>query len=354
MDSDGIGSSEEEQELDIRLNDEIETEPLSNAEVRDSDEEMESKPRSERSSSIQSRLDCLESEVEAVKSTLRQQLKALEQMRAKQRSDTGKGFKVPRDHPKFDGSRTKLEEFVLEMELSHSEYTTEAAARQHKPEFITQLVSYFEHEARTWFRLYASRRNKNKLELTWTKLVRDLRKDFGGRHEAETRFNEFLAMKQRGDVNTYISRKTEAALLAEADLTPRTRLFGFLSGLRADVQEYVRLQCPKKLSEAEELARAYENSQLSRKRKISQGSSEELTSAKKKHEVKSHDDERPPEQQRALAEIRAMRKHKCFDCGHAGHRKEDCSADDQTKKAFQDKIDMLKGVLRGRATQAVA
>lgn len=348
MDSDPNKDSESEQEISIHLNDEIEMEPMHEEEVGQSEEEEDPTEKNSESQPVEDRVDFLEKEVEAIKSLLRSQAKALEGIRAKQRSSVGGRFKVPRDHPKFDGSRTMLEEFVLEMELSHSEYTSGNAARQHKPEFVNQLVSYFEKEARTWFRLYASRRNRAKLELTWEKLVRDLRKDFGGRHEAETRFNEFLALKQKSDVNTYISRKTEAALLAEADLTPRTRLFGFLSGLRADVQEYVRLQCPKKLSEAEEMARAYENSQLNRKRKISHGSGEEAMGLKKRRDEKGNEDRLPPEKLKALVEIRALRKNRCFGCGQAGHRREECSADDRTKQHFQERIDKLKGVLEDR------
>ena len=342
-------------------NDEIEREPdagavsdeIKESELLDDDDEDEpecvdsmgetaeddDEQNGAKSIGLNGRLSHLESSVASLRDLLRDQIVLMRAWRSKVETPNQTKFKVPREHPKFNGKREKLEEFILDMELSHSEFTMGEEAKQNNRAFIQQLGPYFEGPAKTWFRLYASRRAQKNFVLSWEKLVRDLRQDFGGKHEAETRFNEYFQIKQKTDVNTYIAEKTAAARLAEADLTPSAMLYGFLSGLKGDVQDYVRLQCPRDLRGAEELARAYENNLKNRKRKA-ETKSEDDDSTLKPDSRKAK--ARHLERQRALRELRELRRNRCFGCGQEGHRRDTCKATAVDIEKFQAKIEAVK------------
>ena len=295
---------------------------------------------------LEERMNKMESNIAELKELVRDQMSMMRSWRAKEGVKPREKFKAPREHPKFDGKRESLEDFIMDMQMRHSDYTTGVSSTKHNPGFILQLGSYFEGNAKTWFRLYATRRTKANHTLSWEKLTRDLRRDYGGKHEAETRFTDYFALKQKGDVNSYISEKTAAALLAEDDLTERAKLYGFLSGLKADVQDYVRLQCPKDIREAEDHARAYENNLKNRKRKSETKPTE--TKGSPSGEPKKFKD-LSLEQKKALEELRSLRRNRCFGCGIVGHRRDECKANEETLSKHRTRIESLRAKIRGES-----
>lgn len=307
--------------------------------------ELTSEPETEM---LTARVRSLEEDLKAMAEVLHEQVLAMASMRTKH-AGTSKSekFKAPRGHPVFEGDGSKLEEFILDMTLMHSEYTRGEAASEDNEEFISQLGPYFEGDAKTWFRLFAGRKYNEKKPMTWMDLMTELRSDYGGRHEAESRYHNYFNLKQTGDVNSYIAKKTAAALLAADDLNPRTELFGFLGGLKSDVQDYVRLQRPTTLREAEEIARAYENSLRNRKRK---GESSPKRTGREQTMKKYVGDEisNHSAHQQALEEIRALRRNGCFKCGLPGHRRDDCKSEESVATAYQAKIDALKAIMSRR------
>ena len=70
------------------------------------------------------------------------------------------------------------------------------------------------------------------MTLSWEKLARDLRKNYGTYEHR---------LQQNTDVKTYIATKSEAALLAD-DISPNIELYGFLRGLEENVKNYASLQ----------------------------------------------------------------------------------------------------------------
>jgi len=171
-------------------------------------------------------------------------------------------FQVPKEHPVFNGESEKLEAFIMEMELTHAKETTGEMASRHNSEFITKLVPYFKADtaARIWFKMYASRRAKSGSCLSWKKLVRDLRRSYGAFDQPDIQFEDYYDMAQRTlDVKTYIAKKCEAALMS-SDLTPRLLKFGFIRGLNTEIKNYVKLQKPNSLEEAQRAAIDFGNS----------------------------------------------------------------------------------------------
>lgn len=268
-------------------------------------------------------------------------------------------FKAPRGHPVFKGNAMELEKFIIDMGLMHSRHIMDGADVKHNPEFISQLGPYFEGDSRDWFRSYANNRLIAKENLTWEHLVKTLRSDYGGNHQAEARFKAFFKTEQTGDINSYIARINTAARLAEDDLTPRTRLYGFLGGLKADVQDHVRLRVPKTIEEAEEYARAYENTMMnSKKRKGGAPEGHGKDNSKTKQDIppaSTGRQSRPilptPEAQAAFDEIKRLRLGRCVRCGLPGHIVAQCKSDESVVAPFQAKIDALKLTMNGPASR---
>lgn len=263
-------------------------------------------------------------------------------------------FKVPKEHPIFDGNPKNLELFVREMEFTHSEFTSGENAREDTTEFIKKLVPYFKTDSGVcaWFKMYASNRHQAGKKMSWKKLVRDLREQYGEHDHHRARFEDFYDMAQVDDINTYITKKKEAALLAP-EVTPRIHLFGFMRGLRDNIRSYVDLQRPDTVEEAEQWAKAFERS-LTKKRKLAPIALEDIRDketltkkAKKLHPEKKVDkNKRSSEQENALQELRAI-KHRgvCFACGNKGHRAGECNASSETQATFSDKVNKLKSIL---------
>lgn len=260
-----------------------------------------------------------------------------------------KEFKVPREHPVFSGNPQDLEPFLMEMELVHGRETNPGT--RHDPHFITKLVSYFKDKsaAKSWFKMYATSCLKKNLHMSWKQLVRDLRKNYGAYDQPRSRFEEYYEMKQTGNIHTYIAQKAEAALHT-SDLNEKTELYGFIRGLKEKVQNYVNLQRPNNLKEAQEYAVAFENS-LSNKGSKRKGENDEETDVKKKS--RTEDSKRKTREKgsldnnkkEALKEIRKLRENACFICGKSGHSRDACDSSHEIKKAFQAKIQKLKETL---------
>jgi len=286
-------------------------------------------------------------------------------------------FRVPKDHPVFDGDVSKLEAFIESMELTHSKYTTGLARDKPNAEFISKLLPYFKEgsPAHTWFRVYARKRTQAGLKLTWCRLVRDIRASYGVFDQPDMQFEAYYTMMQKGDdIHTYIAKKCEASMMCN-DLTPNLLKFGFIRGLDPDVKKHVKLAKPKTVEEAQREAIEYENSTGGKPTKKSSssrsstnsnsgrgrghgngngrgdgtggygrgnGSGSSSTSSGGRKRGRGGDDNLSAEQSEALEALRQFRRNKCFGCGKEGHRREKCDATDVELAAFQEKVDKLK------------
>lgn len=170
-------------------------------------------------------------------------------------------FRVPREHPVYDGLPENLEPFLVEMRLLHVTETGKYNEDKHLPLFISRLVPYFKagSAVRIWFKTYASERLVNEKRLTWKKLVRDLRIKFGVIDQPGKIFESFWSMTQKDDVQSYIARQSELALLIP-NLPEFLRLYGFIRGLKQRIHEYVKLRAPNTIEEAQKHAIRYEKS----------------------------------------------------------------------------------------------
>jgi hypothetical protein len=268
-------------------------------------------------------------------------------------------FKVPsHGHAKFSGDPETLESFIVHMQLAHSEFTTGAAASEDNPEFIFKLVDYFTHgsSVRQWFEAFAIRRRELKLKLSWDKLVKALRQDYGIRDQMEEHLNKFHAITQGKDtIQSYIAKKKTAALLVKEHITPLVLLFAFLQGLRTDVAEHVRGRLPKSVEEAQSFAITYEQIQRGNKRtavisgksiNIKNDESKELLNKRKVAVSRSSErmikKVRTQEQQAAYEDLIELRRNKCFSCGANDHRKEGCTASAGAKDAHYTKVKTLR------------
>ena len=273
-------------------------------------------------------------------------------------------FRVPKEHPVFDGCSGNLETFIVEMELTHAKETNGTAGDKHNPDFITKLIPYFKEStaARIWFKMYASRRTKSSLKLTWNKLVRDLRASYGVFDRPDIQFEDHYDMAQKSyDVKTYIAKKCEAALLSE-DLTPRLLKFGFIRGLNEDIRKYVKLQKPETLEEAQRIAIDFENSikgkSTNRPTRVRlEGTCSDVTRRSSPNNNGAGDGKRKrnpdgkgklnESQAKALEELRVLRRNKCFECGVAGHRREECKATGDIVKNHKEVVAKLKDRING-------
>lgn len=263
-------------------------------------------------------------------------------------------FRVPKEHPVFDGEPENLEPFIVEMELTHAKETNGRARDEHNPDFITKLLPYFKEgtSARTWFKMYASRRTRLGVKLTWKRLVRDLRGSYGVFEQPDLQFEEYYDMQQsKDDVKTYIAKKCEAALMSE-DLTPRLLKFGFIRGLNPDIRNYVKLQKPTTLEEAQRIAIDYSNSMKQKRHKPEHGGKSERNQSERNQSINSNSRPRKRNredevklndlQKKALSELRKLRKDRCFNCGMQGHRREDCKSDRAVVKKHRDMVTELR------------
>lgn len=293
-------------------------------------------------------------EIALLRKYLQDQIKAKSKARAgRRRGDKRPEFKVPKEHPVYDGGSETLEIFIMDMQLVHENYTMGRMGDKHNPSFITKLLPYFKPGSgvELWFKMYASQRRQSKKVLSWNRLVRDLRKQYGIYDRPEKLFESYWDLKQTGSVQDYIARKNAAALLAKDLLSNQLLLFGFVRGLQSEVEIYVKLQKPLNIQDAQKHALTFENSNPKRKlkrSKDSEGKSEDgerRMGAKRKRKQKDSSDALNETQRTALSDLRALRKQGCYGCGKPGHIKDKCEADHETRskhmlvvKALKDKI----------------
>ena len=261
-----------------------------------------------------------------------------------------KSFVVPRQHPIFSGESFDLEPFIMEMELVHNKETSKA--NRSNPAFITKLVPYFKEKSavQTWFKMWATSKQKSKAPLTWQGLVVALREKHGAYEEPRKRFDQCYELTQVNDIQSYIQAKAESALLCP-EMTPTLELYGFIKGLRDDFKSHVNLHTPKALSEAIQHAIAFENSGAAestsrKKQKLSEPKNmQKVANSQQRRKL---DGEKPSDNMSkdgkiALNELRAIRKlGYCFKCGISKHSVSQCNAQDNLVKDFQSRIDALK------------
>lgn len=361
MDTEGLptvaSDVDSEDEHSVDGSDEENVEPEVEAYVN-SPEEQEVDPPNDS-------LDCEKlsrDEIALIRMQLRSNLSNIQQpeQSVSKNKDTEKNFRVPKEHPIWGGEPDKLETFIVEMELTHARETSGKMADMDNPGFITKLIPYFKPEtsARIWFKMYASRRARAGLKLTWKRLVRDLRESYGVFDQPDLQFEEYYEMMQNGDdVKTYIAKKCEAALMSE-DLTPRLLKFGFIRGLNVDIRNYVKLQKPATLEDAQRIAIDYANS-IKGKSNSKRASSESSKKSDSRKEIatsssgtrkrsRKNDDQLSESQKTALEKLRTLRRDKCFNCGISGHRREACKTDQTQVKKHQELITGLKNKINNK------
>lgn len=262
-------------------------------------------------------------------------------------------FRVPKEHPVFDGVAENLEPFILEMQLSHVDETNAKMGKMHRPDFITKLIPYFSSGARTWFRMYATGRIENHQKLTWERLRRDMRSNFAKPEQHSSYFDIYYNMRQETDVQTYIAKKAEAALLSN-DLNDNLLLRGFIRGLKSNIRDYVWLQNPKDIDSARAYAIAFENSMgkdgingfVPQEKKRIASKSEKMGPPFKKQKP-SPEESLDKNKMNALSKLRELRSKKCFTCGITGHQRENCKTSEDIKIKHQEEIRRLKKILQG-------
>ena len=275
-------------------------------------------------------------------------------------------IQLPRDHPVFDGSSANLESWIMEMELTHQAFTNMYVKDSNQKPFISQLVPYFSpgSAVQSWFKLYASERVKKNLKMTWNKLIRDLRKNFGKFDQPEQIFEDFYMLQQEGSVKEYITKKNSLAVMCMGDLNENVKYYGFVRGLKPRIREYVKLQQPKSVEVAQDLAIAFENSLIKPIGRVNSDGPHQATRPARDRVPKERVDRdqrningkrtggnMSKNKEKLLDEIRKLRANRCFDCGEQGHRREECHATDELKQSFQKKIQKLKLMMnqwRGR------
>ena len=319
---------------------------------------------------------------EDLKTKLKELLNQMRRKRKKRGKDSGRDkkrprFKVPKDHPMFSGRPEDLDQFIMKMELQYEEYTDSVQREAHLPHFICKLGGHFEKElgADWWFYTWARGKRKRNEPCTWLGLVEAMREQFGGVDQERLRFNEFIDLRQGAmeSVTKYMSQKAKLAL--QCEVSDKIQLYGFIRGLRSDIQSYVNLQRPKSLDEAQKHALTFEASTTNgqkRSTKPNNGESKNggqnsggsgtgsgtnnnkssgtrnVVDKSNASKEKSRSDPKAltQRQKEALEEIRQLRKGKCFACGQTGHESRSCTAPQATKDSHQERISKLKQILR--------
>ena len=120
------------------------------------------------------------------------------------------------------------------------------------------------------------------------------------------------------------------------------------------------MQRPQTLDEAQDAAITFENSRRARRVTFpadERGTTPATGDRKRRRDRESVTDDgnkskrsrtRTPEQQPALAELRALRnaRDKCWSCGQAGHMREQCKEKaDEDRAAFATKKEKLKAII---------
>jgi hypothetical protein len=263
-----------------------------------------------------------------------------------------RSFKVPKDHPVFDGQPENLDKFIFDMKLGHARWTTGDAAQQDNPDFICQLVTYFKVDTptRRWFQLYVMDRRRLKKKLSWNKLVTKLRKDYSVFNRPGVLFKRYWDLKQNKlPIHSYITEKKSAALLVKTELSDDIILFGFIEGLRPDLRKYVTLQKPKTIVQAQKHALLFEESLIDLDLTPAVNVNRKPDKRKRSDEPKANDtkNDMTSTQKKALQDLRTLRKDRCFKCGSKQHR-ENCDATSVVRDGHQKEISRLKGVINAK------
>jgi hypothetical protein len=267
-----------------------------------------------------------------------------------------KTFKIPKKHPVFDGQPGELDSFIVEMNLLHGDYTTGVAASMNNVDFMRKLVEYFADgsDVREWFKMYVVERQRDKRTLSWALLVKNLRKDYGVFDDPEVLFEQFWSMEQgMGSIQAYIANKKRAAILSQKNLTTDLLKYGFIRGLRPDVNKHVRILQPGTVERAQQMAIAYEGSihkpemRTKRRNTMERKRPREHDPNRRKPLMMHAVNDARVRDNNALSELRRLRVDKCFVCGLSGHRRENCDSTQEIKEQHASVVANLKARING-------
>lgn len=232
------------------------------------------------------------------------------------------------------------------MRLGHSQWTTGDAAKEDNPDFICQLVNYFKEDtpARTWFQLYALDRRRLKKKLSWNLLVKRLRKDYSIFSRPGVLFKRYWELKQgKRSVQSYITEKKSAAMQLKTELSDEIMVFGFIEGLNTATRNYVNLQKPKSIAQAQKFALSYEESMIDLDRVPTNRASNSKGDKRKRGDgVGNKTCKLNLNQKVALEKLRELRRNKCFRCGSGQHDRDNCNATSTDCDKHREEVNRLK------------
>lgn len=263
-------------------------------------------------------------------------------------------FQRPHKHPIFDGNCKNLESFIMEMELTHGEWIAGEKGEVHNPQFLSQLVEYFpvDSAVRIWYSLYASERMKTNKDMSWSNLIKALRQDYGRWELPGTLFNEYWNLKQESDtVQEYITKKKSAAFQAKEYIVEELLMYGFVSGLRPNIQNHVIVLQPDSVEHAQKLAIAFENNYVAAVRRSEPRGvckEEKEKSGKRKRATENNTKVLNSKQKQALEELRDFRRGKCFKCGSTGHMQDKCAASSADMDNHRERTNTFRNRISGK------